>query len=83
LEGRIGDFLERGEIFLVDKKGRKINVRPLILSMEMEGDWIIRLQLKAKAGFNLNPRIIIGALLDMGDKDLALVEFIREKFLFW
>jgi len=83
LEGRIGDFLERGEIFLVDKKGRKINVRPLILSMEMEGDRSIRLQLKAKAGLNVNPRIIIGALLDVGEKDLAFVEFVREKFLFW
>jgi len=83
LEGRIGDFLERGDIFLVDKKGRKVNVRPLILSMEMEGDWTIRLQLKAKAGLNLNPRIIIGALLDVGEKDLAFVEFAREKFLFW
>jgi len=82
IEGRIRNFLDKEEIFLIDKKGRRVNVRPLILSMEMEKDWNIRLLLKVRGGFNFNPRIIIKTLLGVEKKDLAFVEFTREKFLF-
>ncbi|MFB0527032.1 MAG: TIGR03936 family radical SAM-associated protein [bacterium] len=83
IEKRIRNFLDKEEIFLTDKKGRRVNVRPLILNMEMEGDWNILLSLKAKEGFNFNPGIIIKALLGVEKGDLAFVEFTREKFLFW
>lgn len=83
IEVKIRNFLDKEEILLIDKKGRRINVRPLILSMEMERDWNIRLLLKTKGGFNLNPRIIIKALLGVREEELAFVEFTREKFLFW
>jgi len=82
IKGKIRNFLDREEIFLIDKKGRRVNVRPLILSMEMEGDWNIRLLLRARGGFNFNPRIIIKTLLGVEKEDLAFVEFTREKFLF-
>lgn len=82
IEGKIRNFLDKEEIFLIDKKGRRINVRPLILSIEMEKDWNIRLLLKVRGGFNFNPRIIIKTLLGVEKKDLAFVEFTREKFLF-
>jgi len=48
----------------------------------MEKDWNIRLLLKVRGGFNFNPRIIIKTLLGVEEKDLAFVEFTREKFLF-
>ncbi len=83
IEGRIRNFLDKEEILLIDKKGRRVNVRPLILSIEMEGDWNIGLLLKTRGGFNLNPRIIIKTLLGVEKEDLAFVEFTREKFLFW
>ncbi len=83
VEERIKDFLGKGEIFLIDKKGRKIDVRPLILSMEMDSDWNIRLLLETRAGFYLNPKIIIEKLLGVGSEKIAFVEFVREKFLFW
>lgn len=83
IEGKIRNFLDKEEILLVNKKGRRINVRPLILSIEMEKDWNIRLLLKVRGGFNFNPRIIIKTLLGVEKKDLAFVEFTREKFLFW
>ncbi len=83
IEGKTRNFLDKEEILLIDKKGRRVNVRPLILSIEMERDWNIRLLLKTRGGFNLNPRIIIKALLGVEKKDLAFVEFTREKFLFW
>ena len=82
IEGKIRNFLDKEEIFLIDKKGRRVNVRPLILSIEMEKDWNIRLLLKVRGGFNFNPRIIIKTLLGVEKKDLAFVEFTREKFLF-
>ncbi len=83
IEVKIRNFLDKEEILLIDKKGRRINVRPLILSIEMERDWNIRLLLKVRGGFNFNPRIIIKTLLGVEKKDLAFVEFTREKFLFW
>jgi radical SAM-linked protein len=82
IEVKIRNFLDKEEIFLINKKGRRINVRPLILSIEMEKDWNIRLLLKVRGGFNFNPRIIIKTLLGVEEKDLAFVEFTREKFLF-
>jgi radical SAM-linked protein len=82
IEGKIRNFLDKEEIFLIDKKGRRVNVRPLILSIEMGKDWNIRLLLKVRGGFNFNPRIIIKTLLGVEKKDLAFVEFTREKFLF-
>ena len=82
IEGKIRNFLDKEEILLIDKKGRRVNVRPLILSIEMEKDWNIRLLLKVRGGFNFNPRIIIKTLLGVEKKDLAFVEFTREKFLF-
>jgi len=83
IEVKIRNFLDKEEILLINKKGRRINVRPLILSIEMEKDWNIRLLLKVRGGFNFNPRIIIKTLLGVEKKDLAFVEFTREKFLFW
>ena len=83
IEGRIRNFLDRGELFLIDKRGRRVNVRPLILSIEMGRDWNIRLLLNTRGGFNLNPRIIVRTLLGVEEEDLAFVEFTREKFLFW
>lgn len=83
IEERIRNFLDRGELFLIDKRGRRVNVRPLILSIEMGRDWNIRLLLKTRGGFNLNPRIIVRTLLGVEEEDLAFVEFTREKFLFW
>ncbi|MBA7468484.1 hypothetical protein ES707_03735 [subsurface metagenome] len=82
IEGKIRNFLDKEEILLINKKGRRINVRSLILSIEMEKDWNIRLLLKVRGGFNFNPRIIIKTLLGVEKKDLAFVEFTREKFLF-
>ncbi len=82
IEGKIKDFLEKEEILLMDKKGRRINIRPLILGMEMEGDCSVRLLLKAGGGFNFNPRIIIKTILGMEEEELAFVEFTRERFLF-
>ncbi|HUW22929.1 MAG TPA: TIGR03936 family radical SAM-associated protein [bacterium] len=82
IEVKIRNFLDKEEILLINKKGRRINVRPLILSIEMEKDWNIRLLLKVRGGFNFNPRIIIKTLLGVEEKDLAFVEFTREKFLF-
>lgn len=82
IEVKIRNFLDKEEILLINKKGRRINVRPLILSIEMEKDWNIRLLLKVRGGFNFNPRIIIKTLLGVEKKDLAFVEFTREKFLF-
>jgi hypothetical protein len=49
----------------------------------MGRDWNIRLLLKTRGGFNLNPRIIVRTLLGVEEEDLAFVEFTREKFLFW
>jgi len=83
IEGKIRNFMDRGEILLIDKRGRRINVRPLISSIEMARDWDIRLLLKTREGFNLNPRIIIKTLLGVEEEELAFVEFTREKFLFW
>jgi len=83
IEERIRNFLDRGEIFVTDKRGRRVNVRPLILSIEVDRDWSIRLLLKTRGGFNLNPRIIIRTLLGVEEEKLAFVEFTREKFLFW
>ena len=83
IEERIRNLLDRGEIFLTDKRGRRVNVRPLILSIEVDRDWSIRLLLKTRGGFNLNPRIIIRTLLGVEEEKLAFVEFTREKFLFW
>lgn len=83
IEGKIRNFLDKEEILLINKKERRVNVRPLILSIEMEKDWNIRLLLKVRGGFNFNPRIIIKTLLGVEKKDLAFVEFTREKFLFW
>jgi len=83
IEGRIRSILDREDIFFIDKKGRRINVRPLILSIEMEREWNIRLLLKTRKGFNLNPRIIIRELLGTEKEELAFVKFAREKFLFW
>ncbi len=83
IEGKIRNFLDKEEIFLIDKKGRRVNVRPLILSMEMEGNRDIRLLLKARGGFNFNPGIIIKTLLGVEKEELSFIEFTREKFLFW
>jgi len=83
IEERIKDFLSKGEIFLINKKSKRINVRPLILSIEMDSDWNIRLLLETRGGFYLNPKIIIEKLLGVGAEELAFVEFVREKFLFW
>ncbi|MFQ5867023.1 MAG: TIGR03936 family radical SAM-associated protein [bacterium] len=83
IEERIRNLLDRGEIFVTDKRGRRVNVRPLILSIEVDRDWSIRLLLKTRGGFNLNPRIIIKTLLGVEEEKLAFVEFTREKFLFW
>lgn len=83
IEVKIRNFLDKEEILLINKKERRINVRPLILSIEMEKDWNIRLLLKVRGGFNFNPGIIIKTLLGVEEKDLAFVEFTREKFLFW
>jgi len=83
VQERIRGLLDREEILLIDKKGKRINVRPLILSMEMEENRNIRLLLKTKGGFNLNPRIIIRKLLEVEEEKLAFVKFTREKFLFW
>jgi len=83
VEGKIRNFLDKEEIFLVDKKGRRVNVRPIILSMEMEGNEDIGLLLKARGGFNFNPGIIIKTLLGVEKEELAFIEFTREKFLFW
>ncbi|MEE9316547.1 MAG: TIGR03936 family radical SAM-associated protein [bacterium] len=82
IEVKIRNFLDKKEILLINKKGRRVNVRPLILSIEMEKDRNIRLLLKVRGGFNFNPRIIIKTLLGVEKKDLAFVEFTREKFLF-
>jgi len=83
IEGKIRDFLDKEEILLMDKKGRRLNIRPLILSMEMQGDCNVRLLLKAGGEFNFNPRIIVKTLLGLEKEELAFVEFTREKFLFW
>ena len=83
IEGKIRDFLDKEEILLMDKKGRRVNIRPLILSMEMGGDCNVRLLLKAGGEFNFNPRIIVKTLLGLEKEELAFVEFTREKFLFW
>ncbi|NIM03160.1 DUF2344 domain-containing protein [bacterium] len=83
IERKIRNFLDKEEIFLTNKKGRTVNVRPLILSMEMDSDWNLRLLLEARGGFNFNPRIIVKTLLGVEKKELAFVEFTREKFLFW
>ena len=83
IEEGIRDFLGREELFLIDKKGRRVNVRPLILSIEMDGNWNIRLLLKTKAGFYLNPKMVIEKLPGVEEEKLAFVEFTREKFLFW
>ena len=82
IEGKIKNFLDKEEIFLIDKKGRRVNVRPLILSMEMEGNRDIGLLLKARGGFNFNPGIIIKTLLGVEKEELSFIEFTREKFLF-
>jgi radical SAM-linked protein len=83
IEGRIRNILNRKEMFFMDKRGKRVNVRPLILSIEVDGDWDIKLLLKTTQGFNLNPKIIIETLLGVDKKKLAFVQFTREKFLFW
>ena len=83
IEGKIRNFLDKEEIFLIDKKRRRVNVRPLIVSMKMERNWDIRLLLKAGGGFNFNPGIIIKTLLGVEKEELSFIEFTREKFLFW
>jgi len=83
IEGRIRNILDREEIFFMDKRGKRVNVRPLILSIEVDGDWNIRLLLKTTRGFNLNPKVIIETLLGVDKEELAFIQFTREKFLFW
>jgi len=82
IEEGIRDFLDKEEIFLTDRKGRKLNVRPLIMGIEMEKEKGVRLLLRAREGFNLNPKAIIKAIIEVSDQELAFVEFTREKFLF-
>jgi len=83
LEEKARIFLDRDEISIVDKKGKRVNVRPLILDIQVERNGSIRLLLKTMRGLNINPRIIVRALLGVKDEELAFVEFTREKFLFY
>jgi radical SAM-linked protein len=83
IQEKIRNFMDREEVLLVDRKGRRVNIRPLILSIESGSEGNIRILIKTKGEFSLNPRIIIKALLGVKDEDLAFVRFTREKFLFW
>lgn len=82
IEGKIRDFLDNEEILLMDKKERRVNIRPLVLGMEMEEDYNVRLLLKAGGGCNFDPRIIIKTILGMEKEELSFIEFTRERFLF-